>query len=142
MEAALRQRNACALFQDVIVVVAIRLERPQRLQTEGVNGPHIHVAESRVLPVPRSLLQPSANPELHLLGRPLGEGEGYDSRRVHGVDPGPPRDPTRHDLGLAGPRSGDDKQSTLVGSDGARLFLGKFPQDDVSGFRHRRPIRT
>lgn len=80
-----------------------------------MNCSDIHTAERNLFALRRDLLKPRPDTKLHFLGRALREGEGDDAILRDSVDGDPPRDTARHDLGLAGTRTGDDKHAPACG---------------------------
>ena len=61
------------------------------------------------------------DPDRHLLGRLVGEGQGQDLRGLGATRRDEPGDPAGDDLGLARPGAGDDQQRTGAVGDGPEL---------------------
>ncbi len=91
--------------------------------TEGVEG-----RDRRIRVAVRHEL---VDPDRHLVGGLVGEGQGEDLRRLRPVGGDQPRDPARDHLGLAGPRASDDQQRSAAVGHGATLLRVETPKERV-----------
>ena len=80
------------------------------------------------------------DPDLHLGGGLVGEGQGQDLRRPGGPRGDQPGDPAGDDLGLAGARPGDHEERTAAMDHGPALLRIEAMEQGLEAFG--RPLAT